>query len=156
VAADRTATIGELWPGLGLESWQIGYVVAPAACVEGLAALKQVLSICTSTPVQWAAVGAAEVFGERHSTLVAAMDSARRNVLEAVTGDERVLVGEAVNALALNLGDGAVTALRRLSDAGVEAADGASFGAPGVVRVAISPDERVAEAIHSVLRGVSS
>jgi hypothetical protein len=47
-------------------------------------------------------------------------------------------------------------ALQRLSDAGIKAADGSSFGAPDVVRVAISPDEQVAEAVHSVLRGVTS
>ncbi|MFV9504481.1 MAG: aminotransferase class I/II-fold pyridoxal phosphate-dependent enzyme [Oscillochloridaceae bacterium umkhey_bin13] len=56
----RTALLGELLPGLGLQSWQIGYLVADEAWLPAIQSLKQVMAICTSTASQFAALEAME------------------------------------------------------------------------------------------------
>ena len=153
-APESTAAIGALWPGLGMEAWQIGYVAAPPACVESLIALKQVMSICTSTPAQWAAVGASAVFDEMHAKSLIDMEAERCQVLESVGDDQRVLVGEAVNSVAVNLGS-TINVAKRLSGDNGLMADGASFGAPGVVRIAMVPGAHTAELVCSLLGGAS-
>ena len=57
-----------------------------------------------------------------------------------------VLEGSSVNLLALAPADAAV-AKSSLDAAGFRFADGADFGAPGVVRLAITPDNAVARAL---------
>ena len=48
--------IGELWPGLGIEPQGLGFIAAPLNVAEKIVKMKQVLSICTSTPAQFAAL----------------------------------------------------------------------------------------------------
>lgn len=155
VAPEHTIAIGMLWPGLGLANWQVGYVIVPAAYVESLTALKQVMSICTGTPGQWAAVGAAQVFAEKHGALVAEMDAVRREMLSTLSGDDRVLAGQAVSSLAMNLGDAAAKAQKQLLDKNIQVADGAAFGAPGVLRVTMKLNAQTANIICALLEGAS-
>lgn len=155
-APERVAAVGQLWPGIGLESWQIGYVAAPELCLEALLALKQVLSICTSTPVQWAAVGAAQVFERRHAALAAEMQTARDQAVTALGDDWRMAEGDAVNVLAFSLGDEARAVRERLVQEGIETTSGEAFGAPGVVRVTVEPWVHMREALSKALRGGSA
>ena len=52
----RTATAGTL----GLASWQMGYLVAPAESAPALRDFKQALTICSTNLSQWAALAAME------------------------------------------------------------------------------------------------
>ena len=150
---ERTAAVGQLWPGQGLETWQIGYVVAPAVCLESLVALKQVLSICTSTPAQWGACGAAQAFPTEHAVLKSRLEAARHQMLSGASGDPRVLPGQSVHVLALQLGDAAAAAHERLTAQGIPCEDGTAYGAPGVLRITVLPEREAGEAIRDVLRG---
>ena len=156
ILPERAAAIGELWPGMGMENWRMGYVAAPGAYVESLVALKQVMSICTSAVAQWGAVGASEVFAETHAKLKAQMDAVRRDVLSVLSGDDRVLAGQAVNTLALKVGKNAGEMAQQLLAESVPATEGAAFGAPDVVRITIELDVQVKRAICNLLEGVSS
>ena len=48
--------VGELWPGLGIEPQGLGFIAAPMGIAEKIVSMKQVLSICTSTAAQYAAL----------------------------------------------------------------------------------------------------
>jgi arginine:pyruvate transaminase len=154
IAPNRTLAIGFLWPGMGLAAWQLGYIVAPPPLIGGLTSLKQMMAICTSTAAQWAAVGAAKRFAQDHAALREEMEAVRHEILSTLTGDERVLAGEAVNVLALNVGEGAGAILDRLAEESMEVADGAAFGAPGVLRVTMKPDSKTGSIIYRLLEGV--
>jgi len=152
-ASERTLAIGMLWPGMGLSAWQVGFVVPPADLAEAIIALKQVLSICTATAPQWAAVGAATVYKQEHAVLLSEMDAARQEALSGLSRDTRVLPGKAVNVIALNLGlEASSRVLGQLQE--IQVADGAEFGAPGVVRVTVKLGTATVHAIRLLLGGL--
>lgn len=125
-AAGRVTVIGEALPGIGLEAWSIGVLATNPELVPGITKLKQIMSICTSTPSQLAAIevlqrGLADLEGARN-----ALAKAREQLAEYARGmGVEVLTGECANVVALV---GAVP---------VGAADGATFGAQGVARLRV-------------------
>ena len=145
--ADRVVLIGEAWPGTGLDSLMIGYVAAHEEWLAPIRSQKQIMSICTSTPSQYAALKSPVVYQALHAAQVALLGAIRERAA-AVAGQlgAEVLEGSSVNLLALAPADAAV-AKSRLDAAGFRFADGADFGAPGVVRLAITPDNAVARAL---------
>lgn len=122
-AAGRVTVISEAIPGVGLEAWSLGVLATAPELVTGFTKLKQIMSICTSTPSQLAAIevlqrGLADLDRSR-----AALAQVRQELLEQAAGmGLEALTGGCANVLAIV---GAVP---------VGAADGATFGAPGVAR----------------------
>jgi octopine/nopaline transport system ATP-binding protein len=148
--AERVAVFGEAWPGVGLESWFIGYLAANEDWWERMRSQKQIISICTSTPSQFAAVKAAEVYGNLHATQLAELAQGRREALELVRNlNATPLAGVAVNLIALRMPDvaqaGAV-----LRNNGFGFVDGADFGAPGVLRLSVTADNAIIEALRQL------
>jgi aspartate/methionine/tyrosine aminotransferase len=145
--AERVAVFGEAWPGIGLESWFIGYVAADEAWVESMRSQKQVMSICTSTPSQYAALKAAEAYGDLHAAQLARLTQHRREALKVVrTLDAELLTGVVAHLIALQPVDPQKTAAT-LHEGGFYFADGADFGAPGVVRLSLTTDDPVARVL---------
>ncbi len=148
--AERVAVFGEAWPGIGLESWFVGYLAANEDWWERMRSQKQIISICTSTPSQFAAVKAAEMYGDLHATQFAALAQSRREALELVRElNAKPLAGASVNLIALRVPDvaqaGAV-----LHHNGFGFVDGADFGAPGVLRLSVTADEAIVEALKQL------
>ncbi len=136
--AGRVAVMGELWPGVGLESLLIGYIGANAEWVASITSQKQIMSICTSTPSQYAALKSADVFADRHPARLAELQAARQRLPVAA------LSGAAVHLVAARLTQAQRAALHA---AGFDVADGADFGAPGITRLAVTSDSALADAL---------
>lgn len=135
--ADRTAVIGEAFPGSGLASWYIGYIAALEAWFPPMQSQKQIMAICTSTASQYAALEAATLFTETHAGRVSQLGKQRDAVLAAAqAAGVSVLDGDAVNVVAVEVTD---AHMQTLTDAGYTVADGADFGAPGLARLLVSP-----------------
>lgn len=148
---ERVALLGELLPGQGLESWQIGYIAADESWLPPLQSQKQIMAICTSTPSQYAALAtmeaAAEVQHELGRRLRAHAAEVRALAFERGLA---ALPGDAGSVVALRPADAAV-ALSKLAAQGYSAADGAAFGAPGVLRFAVRPDQDFAAVISALV-----
>jgi octopine/nopaline transport system ATP-binding protein len=146
--AKRAVVLGETWPGVGLESWFVGYLAASAATIGVIRTYKQIISICTSTAAQYAAVAAAEVYPALHRQQVEALaesyesglDRARSLGLTVVEGATATLLTVAVTDMP--------AALAELASAGIRVADGAEFGAPGLLRLAATTDDALVSAIE--------
>lgn len=146
--AERVAVFGEAWPGVGLEGWFIGYVGANEDWVESIRSQKQSLSICTSTPSQFAAVKAAEVYANLHDTQLEELVQFRREALTlACNLDIKLLTGAAVNLIALQVPDPEQSG-DALREAGYWFADGTDFGVQGVLRLSVTHDNAIAEALN--------
>jgi aspartate/methionine/tyrosine aminotransferase len=144
--AERTAVVGEAWPGKGLESLRIGYVgTANDDWFDPMESQKQVLSICTSTPSQYAALEIGSDFPETHPPQREELAGKREAaVAKARNIGVQPLPGDAATLLALPLS----SAQRdRWTDAGVDFVDGDAFGAPEAVRVAVTADGTTTDAI---------
>jgi aspartate/methionine/tyrosine aminotransferase len=146
----RTALLGELAPGLGLQSWQIGYLAADEAWLPPLQSLKQVMSICTSTASQFAALEAMEHLAGTWAPLRKDLSS-RREEARAVAAERGLnpLPGGALSVLALRPRDAEATRAALIA-AGCTPADGASFGAPGVLRLAVAADNDLAAVLRTI------
>ena len=139
-ASERVAVLGELWPGLGLESWRIGYIAAPTAWIEAMRVQKQIMSICTNTAVQYAALQVAESFEPFVRATQPGLASLREQLVEQVAhGPVQVLPGAAATIVAVRVPDMA-QALSDLDKADYAVAEGTAFGAPGLLRIAILSD----------------
>jgi len=146
--AERALVLGEAWPGVGLEAWFVGYLAASATTIDAIRTYKQIISICTSTAAQYAAVAAAEVYPELHrrqlETLAesyeSGLDRARSLGLSVVEGSTASLLAVAISNVP--------SALARLAEAGISVADGAEFGAPGLLRLAATTDDALVGAIE--------
>jgi len=55
---DRTITVNGFSKAYSMTGWRVGWVAAPTALMSGMQAVKDTLTICTSTPNQWAALAA--------------------------------------------------------------------------------------------------
>jgi aspartate/methionine/tyrosine aminotransferase len=145
---ERAIVIGEAWPGVGLESWYVGYLAASNETVGAIRTYKQIISICTSTAAQYGAIAAAKIYPEYHSrqleslaeTRESSLDRARARGLELIEGSTANIVTVAVADVAKSLA--------ALAAAGIAAADGAEFGAPGLIRLAATSDDTVLDAIE--------
>lgn len=148
--AASVAVLGEAWPGMGLDSWFIGFVAAPEPWFEPMRSQKQIMAICTSTAAQYAALEAAQHYANNRSEQREQLAAQRKRVTElAQSSGLEVLPGEAQSIVALRSGDSS-SLLRQLAEGGYEAADGTDFGASNVVRLAITPDESSLNALQSL------
>ncbi|MFQ3566370.1 MAG: aminotransferase class I/II-fold pyridoxal phosphate-dependent enzyme [Aggregatilineales bacterium] len=148
----RVAVIGEAYPGIGLASWFIGYIAAPEAWVAPMQSQKQIMAICTSTASQYAALEASKLFPEARPARLAALVELRQKLVElAPRAGLKPIEGDAANVLALRAidGDGA-RKLAALREAGFALADGAEFGAPGVLRLSVTLGDTALKALQAL------
>ena len=127
--AANAVGIGEAWPGMGLESWFIAYIVAPEIHIPAMQSQKQIMAICTSTAAQYAALEASKIYTQSHAPQLQKLSATRAKLVELA---DQVIEGQSANILALRLSAEKIAAL---NDAGYQVADGGDFGAPGVVRL---------------------
>ncbi len=136
---DRPAqitTIGEAWPGMGLASWFIGYIAAPEGQIPAMQSQKQIMAICTSTAAQFAALEASSLFEEARGLKLAQLAQHRSSVMATAAAlNLDVISGDALNIIALRASEEAAA---KLGSAGFRFADGASFGAPDVIRLNVN------------------
>lgn len=130
-AEGRVTSISEAVPGVGLEAWSLGVLAAGGEHLAGITKLKQIMSICTSTPSQLAAIELFDRGLQDVTELRRSLAEARREaVARAMAVGARVVPGNCANVLAVDGIDGTP----------VGAADGSAFGAPGVARLRIDGD----------------
>ena len=146
----RIAVIGEAWPGIGLEGLQLGYLAVLEGWLEAIRSQKQIMSICTSTPSQYAALNAPAVYAGTHEEQRGQLSAYRAEaVVLAQRMGARPLPGVSANVLALRPSK-ASDVMNRLAAAGYTAADGADYGAPGVIRLAVTSDNAIASALNAL------
>lgn len=139
-AAQRVAVLGEVWPGVGIDSWQLGYLAANPDWVAPMRSQKQIMSICTSTPAQYAALKAKDVYATTHDGQLEELEWARSEAVKLTqAAGVEPLPGSVVTLLAVRTAK-AETTLRSLHERGFEVGNGADMGAPGVLRFAVMPD----------------
>ena len=101
-AEESTAAIGEAWHGIGLGSWLVGSIAAPADWIAPMQSQKQIMAICTSTASQYAALAASEIVGEPHEQRLAQMRGQRAAAVAMASElGLDILPGAANNLLAL-------------------------------------------------------
>jgi aspartate/methionine/tyrosine aminotransferase len=144
--AERVALVGEGWPGVGLESWFIGYIAARADWLEPMRSQKQIQAICTSTASQYAAVKVAELYPTLHADR---LDSLARDKEKALKVAQDFFSGDVVNLVALRVSDPEGVA-GTLKAKNLVVADGAGFGAPGVLRLSITGDGAALAALQEL------
>ena len=150
---NRLALIGELVPGLGLESWQVGYIAADTAWVPLMQSQKQIHMICTSTPSQYAALAAMEGAADSWAATRAALqDRATEARATAEALGLRPIAGECASVLAIRPPD-AEQFCARAASLGYQVSDGAAFHAPGTVRLAIATRSSLATILSAVVEG---
>ncbi|MBM3449844.1 MAG: aminotransferase class I/II-fold pyridoxal phosphate-dependent enzyme [Armatimonadetes bacterium] len=137
--ADRTVTIGTLWPGTGVDAWLIAYLSGPADFVNPARSIKQVIAICTSSPVQWGALGALKSGEDAHKERVAQLADIRAKAVAKAGG--RALPGETVNVVAVQVPGGNVASLPGAP------APGDGFGRADVARFLVTPTGEIIEAL---------
>jgi aspartate/methionine/tyrosine aminotransferase len=147
---ERVALIGELAPGMGLQSWQVGYVAADESWVPPMQSQKQIMAICTSTAAQYAALeameGLAGAWDELRPALLARAAAART---AAAKRELAPLPGASGSVLAISPSDPAATRAA-LEAAGYTVADGGAFGAPGTLRLAVPADQELAAVFEAL------
>lgn len=132
----QITTIGEAVPGMGLASWFIGYIAAPEDQIPAMQSQKQIMAICTSTAAQFAALEATKLFEEARGLRLGQLAQFKSGLIKtAASQNIAVIAGDALNIIALRASEAASA---RLREAGYEFADGASFGAPGVIRLNVN------------------
>lgn len=148
--AERVVVLGETWPGIGLESWFIGYIGANTDWLESMRSQKQIMSICTSTPSQYAALQAADLYPDWHDAQLeslAEIHHKARGLAQEVGATP--LTGTTVNIVALQVSD-PEQIRAALRQAGFEVGNGTAFGAPDVLRLTITPDNAIARALNQL------
>ncbi len=143
-AQGRATLIGEPVAGAGLEAWSLGFAASQPEHVAGFTKLKQVMSICTSTPTQLAAIELLKRGSDQFEAMRERLAAVRRHLVEAITAaGASVLPGACAHVLTFEHQD---------SEVFVGAADGAMFGAPGVVRLRVDGDAAAAVVLASGLQ----
>ncbi|MEM6427909.1 MAG: aminotransferase class I/II-fold pyridoxal phosphate-dependent enzyme [Deinococcota bacterium] len=127
ILGSTTTLIGDVFPGAGLEAMPLGFIATDSERVAEITKLKQIMSICTSTPSQYAALKISETYEAKRVELVKKLSSARE-VLEHHLGHS--LPGHSASILACKTD--AKTQLQ-----GYRYADGADFGAPDTLRLLV-------------------
>ncbi|MGB7342094.1 MAG: aminotransferase class I/II-fold pyridoxal phosphate-dependent enzyme [Phototrophicaceae bacterium] len=132
--------IGEAWSGMGLASWFIGYIAAPKNLIPAMQSIKQVMSICTSTPTQFAALEASKLFEANHATQLQQISASKHKLIElAGQANLEVVDGQAANILAFRLsGAEKDRILKILASEGYQVTDGSEFGAPDLIRINVN------------------
>jgi aspartate/methionine/tyrosine aminotransferase len=125
-------------------------MAARPEALDPLRTQKQLNSICTTTPSQYAALAAADVYASVHDEQVNRLAQIRSGAVQQVThAGGNVIPGGAVSVLAVSA-NGRASIAERLSRSGFTFADGAAFGAEGVVRLAVTPDAAIARAVSTL------
>lgn len=146
--ADHTVTIGGLWSGTGIEGWLAAYMAGPPSLLTQGKSLKQILAICTTTPAQWAALGALQTRETEHRVRRDLLLKHKRDALALLPS--AVLPGEAASVIAIRL-PGPVT----LTGLPARPMPGEAFGAPGCLRFTVTPDGDVVGALRSLAGALS-
>jgi aspartate/methionine/tyrosine aminotransferase len=146
---NRVAVLGEVWPGIGLDHCFVGYIAAPAEWIGPLRSQKQMMAICTSSASQFAALEAGHSFaGQRALLLPQLWRNRQRAVALAQQLGWTVLSGGTSCLLAVQLTEEENTKSQpALQKAGYRVVDGASFGVPNAIRLAVTTDERIIKAL---------
>ncbi len=132
----RTAVIGEAFSGMGLASWFVGYIAAPAAWIPAMQSQKQIMSICTSTASQYAALEASQLYNEAQARQLSLLGGLRADLEHAAAAAGIAVVkGGAVNVIALRL---SADHAQKINRAGYDFAAGSLFGAPDVIRLNVN------------------
>lgn len=150
ILSTRIAVIGEAWPGIGLEGLQVGYLAVLEGWLDAIRSQKQIMAICTSTPSQFAALKAPEVYARVHEAQRSQLASYRA---EAASLAQRMGFGPlpGVSAAVLALKPASAADMNnRLAAAGFNAADGTDYGAAGVIRLAVTTDNAIARALQAL------
>lgn len=152
--SNRTAAIGEVYPGAGLASWHIGYIAAPEAWIAPMQSQKQIMAICTSTATQYAALEAGRLYAEAHPIRAQMVMSKRQALTSMATGAGLTVVpGQASNVLALHLSPEQMSkGMAALAQDGYGITTGSGFGAPEIVRLTVTPTVAVDEALQRLIR----
>ena len=132
MASPTTTLIGDVFPGVGLEGLAVGFIATSSERVGAMTSLKQIMSICTSTPSQYAALKISETYEAKRSELVKNFQTSRQAVESS--GIES-FPGQAANLLAVRKTE-AITA--KLRGHGYSYADGAVFGGADVLRLSMT------------------
>ena len=144
---EQAILLGEAFPGMGMEPFYIGYVVSKPDWLQKISRDKQAISICTSTTDQLCAIKAAELFPELHEKQYQTLDALHQQAVARLNG--RTLRGDSVNVVAIELSDlMAAPALRRN---GFGFADGTDFGARGAIRLSVTDDNAITDAIELLI-----
>lgn len=136
--SDCVIAIGEAWPGLGLESWPMSYLSGKNEWLDIFRIQKQVISICTNTASQYAALAASYSYTAVHAEQMQKLAAAQQALFGQLAriGVEP-LAGDTLTLVALRANDAVI---RKLNAAGLQWAEGAAFGAPGIIRLSVSFD----------------
>jgi hypothetical protein len=131
---------------MGLESWFVGYIAARADWEEPMRSQKQIQSICTGTPSQFAALKAAELYSQTHGEQVRSLVTAKAEIMDdAERRSIRALPSSVAHLIALVDKTGTIGS--ELEGNGFVYADGADFGVPGVLRLLISANGATVKAL---------
>lgn len=145
--AQWTVAIGEAWPGAGLEGLRIGYIAAKEEWREPMQSQKQIQSICTSTPSQFAALKAADMYDELRDEQFEALSQRRDEALGIIESlDAEVVPGATVNLVAVKMND-AAGAAAALNGLGFHVASGEVFGVPDLIRLSVTRSEAITQAL---------
>jgi len=145
---ERTVVLGELWPGIGLENLSIGYMVtANREWRERIVALKQVKSICTSTPSQLAALAGSEVFLELYRERWRRLSGFKRQIIQLEPPQNMEFKGSDVVNLVTVKGENIIA---NLALGGFSGATGEIFGAANWVRLCNTYENELASALRHV------
>jgi aspartate/methionine/tyrosine aminotransferase len=144
--AAQVTLLGEMFPGVGLEGLALGFIATNADNVGALTSMKQIISICTATASQYAGLKAAEGYAGRRDEIRRGLEARRAELVARLQAlGAEVLPGQAASHVAVR----ATAELGAALHAGaVVAADGAGFGAPGVLRLAVPADDTVLAALE--------
>ncbi|MBM4456375.1 MAG: aminotransferase class I/II-fold pyridoxal phosphate-dependent enzyme [Chloroflexi bacterium] len=135
--AARCLALAALWPTLGMEEYQLGYIAGDEALIQPIQTLRQIIGICTTTPAQWAAVAGAEhmanLLQERLTELTLTQEQGLAFLQQARVTP---LDGDTVAYLAFRAPwPRGASLLAELTQVGFLVASGEPFGAPDVVRL---------------------
>lgn len=147
---ERVMTLGTLWAGLGVDDWLAAYLAGPSPLMAAARSLKQIIAICTTTPAQWGVLGALKAGAGQRRVQIDIL----RNLKEAAVRQwpGAVLPGEAVSVLAVRVS----TRPPDLERLPARPACGEAFGAPGVLRFAVTRDGELSAALRALAASVSS
>lgn len=151
--ATSVAVLGEAWPGMGLDSWFVGFVATPEQWFEPMRAQKQIMSICTNTASQYAALEAASQFQKRRNELLEVLTQNRILAAKLLNNTGLMpLPGSAQNIVAVKLSENASRIYEAIQQSGYDVTHGTEFGAEHVVRLVITLDETTNTALRTISR----
>lgn len=135
----RFILIGEVFPGIGMKGLNTGFIVAKEDWITHLQVQKQVLSICTSAPTQYASIKAGEIYTEKVANLFEIL-KLQKNILLSALEEKNIeaINGEAANVVAFFDPEEKIYAA--FANSGIVLLPGSLFNAKGVTRISISLD----------------